>query len=186
MKCAEKNHENVSFCLCNMRRMANIEGLFFIPPHILYSYVPLLCGFKVHSVLKVKLLFDRTGMCEHSGETCPLWWRQISLCRLHEDKLLGKNWNTLCQWCNSLDFSDSKEFGNSIIFYDVVVKIPVIIMWRNQFKALCFSGKVLSPLELIFLGLSMWAGYHATGAFVCFGNTRFFFRAQIGWNCQVQ
>lgn len=175
----------LSFYLCSRRGMANIEGLFFIPPHALYSYALLLCGSKVHSVFKIKFLFDRAGMWP--GETCPLWWKQTSLCRLHEDKLLGKNWNSLCQWCNPLDFSDSKEFGNSIIFYDVAVKIPVIILWRNQFKALCFFGKVLSPLDLIFLGLSMWAGYHATGAFVCFGNTRFlFFSAQIGWNCQVQ
>lgn len=100
---------------------------------------------------------------------------------------LGRTWNPLCQWCNPLDFSDSKDFGYRIIFYDVVVKNPVIIIWRNQFKSLCFFGKVLSPLDQIFLGLSMWAGYHATGAFVCSGNTRFlFFSAQIGFNCQVQ
>lgn len=109
-------------------------------------------GTKVHSVFKVKFLFDRTGMWP--GGTSPLW-RQTPLFRLHKDKLLGRNWNPLRQQHNSLDFSDSKEFGYSIILYDVVVKITVTILRRNQLKALCFFGKVLSSLDLIFLELSV-------------------------------
>lgn len=179
MKCAEKNHadQSVFLSLEFWEGWQTLMGFSSSPP------MPfILMPFYSVDLKSTGSLKQSSFLTEQSCVlVSPLGWGKTSLCRLHEGKLLGKNWNPLCQWCNSLDFSDSKEFGYSITFYEVVVKIPVIIVWRNQFKALCFFGKVLSPLDLIFLGLSMWAGYHATGAFVCFGNTRFLFLQFTDW-----
>lgn len=145
----------ICVCLSSSVTLEGWQTLRGLPgsPHALNSYALLLCGSKVDSVFKVKFQFDRKSTLP--GETSPFWWRQTPLCRLHKDKLLGKSSNPLLQWCNSLDFNNSKEFGYRIILCSVVDKIPVavIIIRRDQLKALWFFGKVLSPLDLIFLGL---------------------------------
>lgn len=76
-----------------------------------------------------------------------------------------------------LTLMTAKNLATGSFFCIVVIKVPfaVIIIWINQLKAPQLFGTARSTLDLIFLGLSMWAGYHATGIFVCFGNTRFLF-----------